>query len=343
MRWEHLRAFLWLARQTRGQGVGGLVNLLGLSLVAARQTARVPFRPMMLFVEITTRCNLNCIMCPRAFVPRAERDMPYEEFERILVQFPHPAWVVPQGIGEPLFHPDLDRIIRHSVDRGAEVTFNTNATILTAHTARMLVNSGLQELSFSIDSADETLYCRIRPGASLTRVVDNIRRMIRTRDEMGSSLPRLVVRVVAMKENLSHIPAVIDLALSLGIADVAIQDLVLPDPALASSRIDEGEYRILLDHVKAAMAQGARVKLDHFARFAPRHGASCRSPWLSPYITVDGYVTPCCIISDPHQLSFGNIQKATFWEIWNGLAFQQFRADFRDGRVPDVCLICPSY
>lgn len=338
-----MRAFLWLARQVRGQEIGALVNLLGLSLAAACRAARVPFFPMMLFVEITTRCNLNCLMCPRTFAPRPERDMPYREFERILSQFPHLAWVVPQGIGEPLFHPDLNRIIRYSVGRGAKVTFNTNATILTVNAARMLVNSGLQELSFSIDSADETLYCHIRPGASLMRVVDNIRRMIRIRDELGSLLPHLVVRVVAMKENLSHIPAVIDLALSLGITDIAVQDLVLPDPTLTSSRIDEVGYHILLDYVKAAMAQGIRIKLDNFARFLPWRGASCRSPWLSPYITVNGYVTPCCIISDPRQLNFGNIHKTTFWEIWNGPAFQQFRADFRRGHVPEICITCPSY
>jgi len=340
---ERLRAFLWLASQARAQGPGGLVNLLGLSLAAARQTARVPFRPMMLFVEVTTRCNLHCVMCPRAFVRREERDMPFVEFQRILAQFPHPAWVAPQGIGEPLFHPDLDRIIRHSVDRGAEVTFNTNATILTAHAARMLVQSGLQELAFSIDSADDALYRRIRPGASLPRIVENIRRMIQIRDEMDSPLPRLVVRAVAMKENLNHIPAVIDLALSLGIADIAIQDLVLPDPALAVSRIGAEEYQTLREYAETATMRGARVKLENFSRFSPQRGTSCRSPWLSPYITVDGYVTPCCVISDPQQLNFGNVREATFWDIWNSPAFQRFRIDFRHGRVPDVCKVCPSY
>ncbi len=342
MRREEVRFAIKLARLAHNHGIGGLINMLGLGIASLIGSAHVPFKPMMLYVETTTKCNLRCIMCPRSFIPRPNRDMSFEDFKMIIDQLPHPAFLVPQGIGEPLLNPDIFQIISYSVGRGAEVSFNTNATLLTEEAARKLILSGLQVLYISIDSANEGLYRRIRPKASLAQVIENVRNLIRIKEELGSRSPHLMARVVVMKENLAEIPGIIRLTKSLGIDDLAIQDLVIPDPSLRSSLINKAEYELLLDYKREAEGSGMRIKLENFNRFTKQRG-SCKSPWLSPYITVEGYVTPCCMITDPAVLNFGNVYEDSLADIWNGDRFVSFRADFSKGKVPSVCKTCPNY
>ena len=68
--------------------------------------------PAKLFVEVTTRCNLQCGMCVKqngtGGIP--EGSMSPETFERLAPAFPHLDSLVLNGIGEPLLHPHLEDI-----------------------------------------------------------------------------------------------------------------------------------------------------------------------------------------------------------------------------------------
>jgi hypothetical protein len=74
-------------------------------------------RPFEAFqIEVTSRCNLRCVMCPVTVL--ADRwpalDLPWETFQRIARAFGKTKWVYLQGWGEPLLHPRiLDMIALH--------------------------------------------------------------------------------------------------------------------------------------------------------------------------------------------------------------------------------------
>lgn len=64
--------------------------------------------------------------------------------------------------------------------------------------------------------------------------------------------------------------------------------------------------------------------------------------WLfyRAYITVEGYVTPCCVISDPEVFNFGNIFEQDFKEIWNGKKFVEFRKSMIENSKNEICDNC---
>ena len=62
-----------------------------------------------------------------------------------------------QGLGEPLMHPRIFDMIEHTVERGIEVSTNTNLTLLTKSRAERCVRSGIAEIHVSIDGATPEL------------------------------------------------------------------------------------------------------------------------------------------------------------------------------------------
>lgn len=80
-----------------------------------------PF-PETLFIETTTRCNLSCPMCARSAPGWAGGcgDMDFALFQRLDQALAHARAVVLNGMGEPLLHPDLPRMIRFVKERQPE-------------------------------------------------------------------------------------------------------------------------------------------------------------------------------------------------------------------------------
>ena len=331
-----------LAEKAIKHGVPRFCNFVGSGLSALISTSRVPFLPPVLFIEVTTKCNLRCFMCPHTFQEYEAKDMSLKEFEGILAQFPTLNMLIPQGIGEPLLCEHIFPMISLGKSRGIAVSFNTNGTLLTADRAHALIESGLDILSVSIDGATEETYQRIRGGGNLTKVVNNFRRMVELKSELGSKFPHLAIRTVVLKENISEIPQIVDLAISIGITEIAIQDMIDYGGILQSSLIDTDDYSSLLHYQHKAARKGIKITLENFSRFQKRK-RRCVSPWVSPFITREGYVTPCCIITDPSVINFGNVFEKPFTDIWNSNEFIAFRAGFRAGDAPAFCQQCPRY
>ena len=107
--------------------------------------------------------------------PRAEADMSWELFTRIVDQVPNIARVVLHGVGEPMLVKELPRMVRYLKARGAYVLFNTNGTVLTPRKGRELCDTGLDELRVSLDAADARTFIAVRGKDYFNRIVRNVR------------------------------------------------------------------------------------------------------------------------------------------------------------------------
>lgn len=151
------------------------------------------YRPEVIYIETTSRCNAACIMCPHKNMKRSKLTMSDETFSLTLKRL---SELDPKGVqifmhkeGEPLLDPKItDRIsaVKHKVGNGNEIAINTNAMLLNECTARKLIASGLDTVYFSVDGYDRESYARIRIGLNYYTVADNIRRFLALRDEMRS-------------------------------------------------------------------------------------------------------------------------------------------------------------
>jgi pyrroloquinoline quinone biosynthesis protein E len=318
-----------------------LRNFFGWRWRAASFPERVGYYPWSVDIEPTTRCNLRCSMCQLMAWTKPRRDMPFEDFKRIVAQFPGLARIKLQGMGEPLLNKAFFDMVRWARRRDIRVRTDTNGTLIDRVGARELATCGLEAIGVSVDSADPAVYNEIRRGADFHRVTDNVRALLAARN--GRRRPLVRLRMVGMRRNVDGLRGMIGLTRELGADELTFQ------PNLNFYSKDEMEERIggerlTYEEVEAAVRDGlAHARSTGVKLNVEIYDSPCRWPWKSCYISVDGFVVPCCHLADPDVMNFGNLLETPFREIWNGAGYRAFRAGLGRGPAPQCCRGCYAF
>lgn len=105
------------------------------------------------YIEITNVCNLNCDFCPQTC--RKPEFMSIELFCKILDQIKgYTEYIYFHVKGEPLLHPQIDRLLDISYERGFKVNITTNGTLINDVKDKLLMKPGLRQVNFSLHSFD---------------------------------------------------------------------------------------------------------------------------------------------------------------------------------------------
>ena len=164
-----------------------------------------------LYIEPTTRCNLDCKMCFRhAWFDEPMCELSLDDFRGIIETMPRSVHTVFfGGMGEPLFHRDILEMIRIAAETGVEVELLTNGTLLNEKMIEGILDAGLTRLWISIDDlgSDSSINAESdqkdpdHAGHSHAgRVLSNIRTLNKIRQKRLSSIS-LGITFVAMKSN----------------------------------------------------------------------------------------------------------------------------------------------
>jgi len=146
-------------------------------------------------------CNARCTMC--AISKPATRkigEMTMEMFTSVvdsLVPYKdHIEKVDLFGLGEPMLDSLLFERIKYLKDRGFKgLGISTNAQLLSKNKQKLLLESGMETVIFSIDGFTKESHEAIRIRTNFDQVVENCLSMIRMRNE-GNYVTRFVVRLI---------------------------------------------------------------------------------------------------------------------------------------------------
>jgi radical SAM protein with 4Fe4S-binding SPASM domain len=338
-------------------------------MIAPLRTLPLVDLPRFLQVEPVGQCNLRCRMCPIQF----RRDgtpygppafMPFEDFTRLLDQFPGLEELHLQGLGEPMMHPRFFDMVAHAAGRGIKVSTNSNLTLLGARRAGLCVASGLDTVHVSIDGATPESYEYIRVGGRFDRVVGNVQTLVQTRDRLASPTPKLRMVVVLMRRNLDELADLVRLAHRLTIPTVFVQHLChdfgessLParyapmrDFVSAETLLEEDPARVQRCFAAARQAaadMGVDLRLPSVRRILHPPGTPgrqrCSWPWTGAYVSYNGLAMPCCMVATPDRVHFGDMARDGVAAVWNNPAYQSFRDALSSEEPPEVCRSCSIY
>jgi len=124
---------------------------------SARHALVYAMHPRKLYVETTTRCNMQCGMCVKQAPGSdiSDKHLDFRIFQRLTSSFPHLDALVLNGIGEPLLHPkliDMVSLAAHRMTTNSWIGFQTNGLLLSEDITKKLLNAGLNKLCISVDS-----------------------------------------------------------------------------------------------------------------------------------------------------------------------------------------------
>ena len=332
-------------------------------LVQEARTASASRPPVCLYLEVTNRCNLLCTTCPRTYEDlEPPADLSWDLFTRIVDQVPDLSRAVLHGVGEPMLVKDLPHMVKYLKERSVYVLFNTNGTVLNARNGRALIEAGLDELRISLDASNREFFKTIRGADYFNRITRNVRAFRDLQKREGIERPLVSLWLTGLKETIRELPAFVRMAADLGVREVYLQRLVFFDQtAIGIARPDQALFENMTGDEAVYLDQAADLARSLGIAFGASGAASepglslkkaddgslwslCRRPWSLMYFTANGRALPCCIAPfSSHgyeNYTLGDATKQSLQDIWNGPAYQAFRAALLSDRPPATCANC---
>jgi len=178
--------------------------------------------PRVIAWETTRRCALRCKHCRGAARDENYRgELSTEECLKVIdsiAAFAKPILILTGG--EPMARDDIYTLARHATDAGLRVVMAPCGHLITPETAAKLKDAGVMAISISIDGATPEAHDAFRgvPGA-YARTIEGLQHAI------AAGIP-FHINTTVTRDNVDDLPAIHDLAVSLGAAKFDVFFLV---------------------------------------------------------------------------------------------------------------------
>lgn len=189
-----------------------------------------------LYIEPTSKCNLNCKMCFRnTWIDEELGNMTMETFHNAINTMPSGVEkIFFGGMGEPLFHSNIIEMVKIASSKVKEVEILTNGTLLNEEMSKKLLEAGLTMLWISIDSLEPEGYEKIRVNSKLEKIINNIKtfnklRQYNVESNKAKNNVKLGIAFVAMKGNIAQLEKMPLFCAINGVSKVNISNLLPSD------------------------------------------------------------------------------------------------------------------
>lgn len=268
---------------------------------------RAPRLPEIVQIESTNICNAKCVFCPRDDMHRRQGVMDMALYRKIAdecaaLRIEH---VRMHNYGEPFIDRQLVEKVRYAKERGIpQVGMISNGSLITEDVARGMIDAGLDAINISVDASGREVFERTRVGLKYDKVIANIERLVRLRQEMGRRRPKLILSFV--RQN------------------------------------DSEDERAFIEHWRRVADKVHVTDLHNWAGTLHRESAvtyPCYRPWLTFTVLWDGRVSLCCADFDGRVI-LGDLNTSTIRDVWNAEPYVRARRQHLEHGGPDVCQAC---
>jgi len=263
--------------------------------------------PEIVQIESTNICNAKCVFCPRDEMHRKQGVMDMALFRKIVDEcaalgIEH---VRMHNYGEPFVDRSLVEKVRYAKQRGIpQVGMISNGSLITEGAARGMVEAGLDAINISVDASGREVFESTRLGLKYDKVIGNIERLVRIREELNRTRPKLILSFVR-------------------------QDNSVDEQAFIEHwrRIADKIHITDLHNWAGTLNQESDVNYP------------CYRPWLTFTVLWDGRVSLCCADFDGRTV-LGDLRTSTIRDVWNSDAYRGVRRQHLESGGPDICRSC---
>jgi PqqA peptide cyclase len=286
-------------------------------------------KPLGLLAELTHRCPLGCPYCsnPLALEPRTD-ELDTQTWARVFHEAAGLGVLqVHLSGGEPGARRDLVEITAAAHAAGLYTNLITSAVGITAATLSRLADAGLDHVQISIQDSEE---------ASADHIAGYRGAFARKRalaaEVVALKIP-LTVNAVMHRANIDRLPAMVELALSLGASRVEIAHAQYYGWALKN----RSALMPTAEQVRRAAAAVEELRRQHRGEIVidavvPDYHARLPKPCVGGWgrrslnVTPSGKVLPCHAAESIPGLEFWSVREHALADIWaHSPAFNAFR------------------
>jgi MoaA/NifB/PqqE/SkfB family radical SAM enzyme len=192
--------------------------------------------PITVEIHPSDFCNNKCYYC---YYRKEKRFIGKKDFVKILKKLKviDTKGIILSGGGEPLLNPEINDFLKLVKRNNFSLGLITNLNIYNKELFKNILECA-EWCRVSLDASSRKTYKNIRMTDMFTTVLDNIKMLVKLRNEM-SSHTTLGIQMVVCKENINEVFRFIKLASDLKIDYSQIRPLeILPDELNPYSRKD---------------------------------------------------------------------------------------------------------
>lgn len=288
--------------------------------------------PMALSIEPTTACNLGCPECPSGLksFTRATGKIDLELNEKILDQTASQLTYINYYFqGEPFLHPQFLQLVAAAAKRGIYTHTSTNAHFLNGDKIDQIIDSGLNEITISVDGMRQETYESYRVNGQLNTVIEATARLIAKRNVRKAKHLWIVWQFLVVKTNETEIDELKTKAAQLGVDEIRLKTAQF-------YHFENGHPLMPTDDQYRRYVRNS----DGTYRLKNKMHNHCWRMWSSAVITWDGKMVPCCFDKDA-KYAMGNLADNRLTEVWKSEVYRNFRTLLlKDRQSIDICKNC---
>lgn len=131
------------------------------------------FKPTRAYIELTTKCNFNCIMCPRRYANIDNYDMSFEDFKTVLKNLSPTIKIINfTGLGEASLNKAFGRILKFAKEQGYFIEHTSNASCFDISNLKYI-----DSIMFSLDGLHKVN--EIRKNIILEKIIETIKESVK--------------------------------------------------------------------------------------------------------------------------------------------------------------------
>lgn len=298
-------------------------------------------RLRLVFWETTAGCNLRCIHCRRIDVMEtlSKDDLTTAEGMTLIDQIAEVGKpILVFSGGEPLMRQDIFALATHAKSRGLRAALATNGTKIDADLAWKIRQTGFDRVAISLDGARPETHDSFRgiPGSQAKAIA-----ALTALRSLGVSTQ---VNFTVARHNVAEVPAIYELALSLGVDALHFFMLVpvgcgvsIADREMLSAAEYERWLEWLYDREQEGRIEMKATCAPHYTRVVRTGGRrppashhrqqatgghpqslshvsrGCLAGSGVCFVSHTGEIFPCGYL----PVAAGSVRRQTFAEVWN--------------------------
>jgi radical SAM protein with 4Fe4S-binding SPASM domain len=272
--------------------------------------------PPCLQIEPSSICNFRCVFCfqtdktltspKNGHMGQISADI----FRKIVDEIEgNIQFLTLASRGEPLLNKQIPEMLNYAKGKFLGLKINTNASKLTPEYSRLLLESELSTIVFSVDAGEKDVYESLRINGKYEVVMDNISKF---NEIKANEFPNSKV--------LTRVSGVL--------FDEKIQDVQVMHSAW-SKLVDQVAFVSYLPWENPYKTEPNNIE------------SACSDLWRRMFIWWDGRANPCDV-DYLSWLSVGNITNSSVADLWNSQGYENLRrrhlGEERQGIAP--CSSC---
>lgn len=264
-------------------------------------------------IETTTKCNYDCVMCPRELLTRKLETMSLETFIFLMdkvKKYDFITLVTLSGYGEAFMDPTLFEKMAIIKERGYKLHLLTTGSLLTEKKVNQLIELEVDELRFSHYGMTRAAYKAVHKPFTQKDMFYKTRDLILGLLERKPSNMQVALEYILLEENKHEME-------------------------------DWKKYWLASKADIVEIWKPHNWATYHYRQVEKDNRRSCNRPFNGPYqIQVDGTINMCCFDFNG-ELELGDLKTQELDEIMTSPALQKIQAAHTtnnyEGLLCDTC------